>query len=73
MGEVVPFRVDVSALLLALARDDFEVRPIEGGGLAIFDLRWKRGYRLRPPNPLLAKAVFDDANRISRWLERRMK
>jgi hypothetical protein len=72
MAEVVPFRVDIAALLLALARDDFEVRLVgESGALTIVDLRWKRGFRLRAPHPLLAKAVFGNADRIGRWLEKR--
>jgi hypothetical protein len=59
-----------------LAKQGFEVRLIEGGALAIFDLRYPHGRPLRELSrgredhlTRLSKLVFDNADRIGRWLE----
>jgi hypothetical protein len=62
-------RATFAQVVVALARDDFEICLIEGDALAIFDLRYKPGHRLREPNALLRKYVFDNAERIENWLE----
>jgi hypothetical protein len=62
---------DPVVVFKALLERDFEVRLTESGALMIFDLRYEKGRRLRAPNPLLAKFVFDHADRMGRWLEER--
>jgi hypothetical protein len=63
--------VAVSEILIALAKQDFEARLIEGGALVIADLQYEHGGELplRAPPPALVKLVFDNADRIGRWLE----
>jgi hypothetical protein len=62
--------VAFAQLVVALAKNDFEIRLIEGGALAIFDLRYEPGCQIRPVPSVFVKAVFDNADRIGRWLER---
>jgi hypothetical protein len=56
-----------------LLNSHFEIRLLDDGAIAIFDLYYEKGRRIREPNALLAKFVFDHAEQMGRWLERRMK
>jgi hypothetical protein len=62
-------RATFAQAVVALAKDDFEIRLTDTGALVIFDLRYKPGLRLRAPNALLRKYVFDNADVPARWLE----
>jgi hypothetical protein len=64
--------VPVSEIVVALARQGFEARLVEGGGLVIADLRYQpgKGMQLRQPPEGLARLVFNNADRIGQWLER---
>jgi hypothetical protein len=63
--------IPLSEIFAALAKFDFEARLLEGGGLAIFDLRYQpgKGLQLRQPPEGLARLVFNNAERIGAWLE----
>jgi hypothetical protein len=62
-------RVTFAQLVVALAKDDFELRLTETGALMIFDLRYEKGGQLRAPPPGFVKLVFDNAEKIGGWLE----
>jgi hypothetical protein len=66
----------LSSILMALVKDDFELRLLEDGALAIFDRRWRPEFdvakvKRREPSRELVRLVFSHADELGRWLERR--
>jgi hypothetical protein len=60
----------ISDILIALAKQDFEIRLVEGGGLVVFDLLYEKEGQIRPMPPQFVGLVFNNADRIGEWLER---